>query len=114
MEKDIQKRETKKEVQKKDVAKAYEKYSKRSPLGLLTFANSLRAFIVGGLICTAAFYANNLLLARGVSEKDAAVYVTIGIVALAQLLTGFGVFDSIAKFAGAGIIVPISGFAIPW
>lgn len=111
MEKDIQKRETKKEVQKKDVAKAYEKYSKQFTPRPTYFANSLRAFIVGGLICTAAFYANNLLLARGVSEKDAAVYVTIGIVALAQLLTGFGVFDSIAKFAGAGIIVPISGFA---
>lgn len=37
--------------------------------------------------------------------------MTIGIVALAQLLTGFGIFDSIAKFAGAGVIVPISGFA---
>ena len=44
-------------------------------------------------------------------EKDAIIYVTIGIVALAQLLTGFGVFDSIARFAGAGVIVPISGFA---
>lgn len=48
---------------------------------------------------------------RGVSEKDAQVYVTIGIVVLAQLLTGLGVFDRIARFAGAGVIVPISGFA---
>lgn len=48
---------------------------------------------------------------KGMPEEDAGTYVTIGIVALAQLLTGFGVFDSIAKFAGAGVIVPISGFA---
>ncbi len=101
----------KKEVQKKDVARAYEKYTKKFTPRPAYFKNSLRAFIVGGLICMAGFYVNNLLMSRGVSEKDAGIYVTIGIVALAQLLTGFGVFDSIAKFAGAGVIVPISGFA---
>lgn len=54
---------------------------------------------------------SNFLVGKGLPEKDAIIYVTIGIVALAQLLTGFGVFDSIARFAGAGVIVPISGFA---
>ena len=101
----------KKEVQKKDVAKAYEKYSKQFTPKPTYFANCMRAFIVGGLVCTAGFYISNLLVSKGLSEKDAGTYVTIGIVALAQLLTGFGIFDSIAKFAGAGVIVPISGFA---
>ncbi|MGC2872192.1 stage V sporulation protein AC [Ihubacter sp. rT4E-8] len=100
-----------KEVQKKDVAKAYEKYTKQFTPKPTYFANCLRAFLIGGLVCTAGYYINNMLIARGLSEKDAGLYVTIGIVALAQLLTGFGVFDSIAKFAGAGVIVPISGFA---
>lgn len=100
-----------KEIKKKDVAKAYEKYSKQFTPKPTYFANCLRAFIIGGLVCTAAYYVNNLLIAKGLSEKDAGTYVTIGIVALAQLLTGFGVFDTIAKFSGAGVIVPISGFA---
>ncbi len=100
-----------KEIKKKDVAKAYEKYSKQFTPKPTYFANCLRAFIIGGLVCTIAYYVNNLLIAKGLSEKDAGTYVTIGIVALAQLLTGFGVFDTIAKFSGAGVIVPISGFA---
>ena len=44
-------------------------------------------------------------------EKDAGVFVTVTLVMLAQLLTGIGVFDVIAQFAGAGVIVPITGFA---
>lgn len=101
----------KREIQKKDVAKAYEKYSKQFTPKPTYFANCLRAFIVGGLVCTAGFYVSKLLMDKGMPKEDAGTYVTIGIVALAQLLTGFGVFDSIAKFAGAGVIVPISGFA---
>lgn len=100
-----------KEVKKKDVAKAYEKYSKKFTPKPAYFSNCLKAFIIGGLLCTAAYFVHNLLMAKGVTEKDAAVYVTIGIVTLAQLLTGLGVFDTIAQFAGAGVIVPISGFA---
>ena len=101
----------KKKIEKKDVARAYEKYTKKFTPRPAYFKNCLRAFVVGGLICTAGYYVNNLLINRGISEEDAGIFVTIGIVALAQLLTGFGVFDSIAKFAGAGVIVPISGFA---
>ena len=100
-----------KEVKKKDVAKAYEKYSRQFTPRPTYFVNCLRAFITGGALCTAAYFINNLLIGRGVSEEDAPIYVTIGIVALAQLLTGIGVFDTIAQFAGAGVIVPISGFA---
>ena len=101
----------KQEVKKKDVAKAYEKYSQQFTPKPTYFSNCLKAFIVGGLVGTVAYYVSNFLVGKGLPEKDAIIYVTIGIVALAQLLTGFGVFDSIARFAGAGVIVPISGFA---
>ncbi|MGN0658321.1 MAG: SpoVA/SpoVAEb family sporulation membrane protein [Emergencia sp.] len=100
-----------KEVKKKDVAKAYEKYSQQFTPRPAYFANSVRAFLTGGALCTAAFYAAGMLTDRGVSKEDASIWVTVGIVVLAQLLTGFGVFDTIARFAGAGVIVPISGFA---
>lgn len=48
---------------------------------------------------------------KGIDEKEAGAIVTVILVCSAQLLTGLGIFDSIAKFAGAGVIVPITGFA---
>jgi stage V sporulation protein AC len=52
-----------------------------------------------------------MLVDKGLSEKSAGAYVTVILICLAQLLTGLGVFDTISKFAGAGVIVPITGFA---
>ena len=71
----------------------------------------LKAFLVGGAICAAALWGQNMLAARGLSQEDAGTWVTVGLIMAAQLLTGLGVFDSLAKFAGAGVIVPITGFA---
>ena len=55
----------KQEVKKKDVAKAYEKYSKQFTQNLLIFSNCLKAFIVGGLVCTVAYYVSNFLVGKG-------------------------------------------------
>lgn len=99
------------EQQKKEISKAYEKYAKQFTPSPHYVQNGLRAFIIGGLICMAALWLQTLLEGRGLSKTDAGAFVTITLVALAQLLTGLGVFDSIAKFAGAGVIVPITGFA---
>lgn len=97
--------------EKKKEAKAYEKYAKNFTPKPRYFINMLKAFAAGGLVCTAAMYVQNLMLANGVAEKTAGNYVTVGLIMTAQLLTGIGVFDSIGKFAGAGVIVPITGFA---
>ena len=99
------------ERQKKEIAKAYGKYVKAFTPRPKYVSNCLRAFVVGGAICAAALWFRNALQARGLSEEDAGTFVTITLVALAQLLTGLGVFDVIAKFAGAGVVVPITGFA---
>lgn len=99
------------EKQKKEIAKAYERYVKQFTPSPQYIKNGIKAFLVGGAICTSALIFQKELMERGLSEKDAGTFVTITLVALAQLLTGFGVFDSIAKFAGAGVIVPITGFA---
>ena len=48
---------------------------------------------------------------NGIPQEDAGIFVTLTLIAAAQILTGIGVFDVIAKFAGAGVIVPITGFA---
>jgi len=58
-----------------------------------------------------ACFACNLMVEMGVKEDAAKTMVTIGIIMLAQFLTAVGVFDAIARVAGAGVIVPISGFA---
>ena len=96
---------------KKQVAKAYEKYSEQFTPKPKYFTNSLKAFIIGGLICVCSLWLENRFLAAGMSEKTAGTYVVILLVMAAQLLTGLGCFDTIGKFAGAGVIVPITGFA---
>lgn len=100
-----------KEVPKKEVAKAYEKYAGQFTPKPSYFRNCLIAFIVGGLVCTIALFIQNRFISDGLSEKDAGAFVTIILICTAQLLTGFGWFDTIAKYCGAGVIVPITGFA---
>ena len=96
---------------KKQEAKAYEKYVKTFTPKPHYVSNILKAFLIGGAICTAAMAAQNFMVAEGIKEEQAGRYVTVGLIMIAQLLTGIGVFDSIGKFAGAGVIVPITGFA---
>ena len=98
-------------VGKKDIAKAYGRYAKKFTPKPKYFSNAARAFAVGGSICVAALWLQNTIKDVGVSQKDAQTYVTVILITSAQLLTGLGVFDVIAKFAGAGVIVPITGFA---
>ena len=71
----------------------------------------LWAFSVGGLICTAGQALSRLYQNWGVSKEDAGTWVSVTLVFLASLLTGLGVFDDIAKRAGAGTLVPITGFS---
>ena len=99
------------EKQKKEIAKAYGKYAKEFTPKPKYFSNWAKAFLTGGGICAAALYFQAYLQGKGVSEDEAGIFVTITLIMLAQLLTGLGVFDVIAKFAGAGVIVPITGFA---
>ena len=104
-------KEEKKKIRKKDIAKAYEAYAKKFTPKPTYGINCIKAFLVGGAICTLGYGFSEKLISMGLKQEDAGTFVTITIVAIAQLLTAFGVFDTIAKFAGAGVIVPISGFA---
>jgi stage V sporulation protein AC len=82
--------------------------SKRS----CTFFNLLKAFVVGGGICVLAHAFLKLYnVYLHIDLPTAKLLSTISIVFIAGLLTGVGVFDNIAKFSGAGTLVPISGFA---
>ena len=99
------------EISKEQIAKAYEKYSSRFTPRPKYFINSLKAMITGGAICVLSLWMEKGFMAQGVPEQDAGTLVVIILVMAAQLLTGFGWFDTIGKFAGAGVIVPITGFA---
>lgn len=69
------------------------------------------AFVFGGVICFAAQWLLFLYSYLGAEEKDAYTLVTVTLIFLAALLTGIGVFDRIARVAGAGTLVPVTGFA---
>lgn len=71
----------------------------------------LWAFCVGGAICAGGQGLLALYQSWGASKEDASSWVSISLIFLASLLTGLGVFDNIAKHAGAGTLVPITGFA---
>lgn len=81
--------------------------SPKSPVLL----NCIKAFLVGGLICTVGQVVVNLLTNAGMEIKDARLLCSVSLVLLSIILTGFNVYDNIAKHAGAGTLVPITGFA---
>ena len=69
------------------------------------------AFIFGGSICLGAELLRRVFINLGASDKTALSLVSLSLILLASLFTALGFFDKIAKFAGAGTLVPITGFA---
>ena len=69
------------------------------------------AVCVGGAICAGGQLLSGLYQGWGLTKEDAGTWVSITLIFLAALLTGLGVFDDIARRAGAGTLVPITGFA---
>lgn len=76
-----------------------------------TALNCLKAFLVGGLICSLGQALTNLYLLLNLSLTDARTLTSVSLVFLGGLLTSIGIYDNIAKHAGAGTLVPITGFA---
>lgn len=89
----------------------YNQYaSKKIPPSPL-WTNMLKAFLVGGIICCAGQGIGQIYEYFGLEKADAGTATSITMVMLGALLTGLGVYDDMAKFAGAGTLVPITGFA---
>ena len=89
----------------------YNEYvKKRQPKSPL-LPDMLKAFAVGGLICTLGQGLLRFYLSRGLPQEDAGTAVSMTLVFRGALLTGLGVYDDIGRFAGAGTLVPITGFA---
>lgn len=83
---------------------------KASPKSNL-FVDCIKAFLVGGLICTIGQGLTNIYTLCGMELLDARTLTSVSLVFLGALLTSIGVYDKIAKHAGAGSLVPITGFA---
>ena len=78
-----------------------------SPLAM----DMVKAFVSGGAICCVGQLILNLYLSYGLARLDAAAATSITMVLIGAALTGLGVYDKMAKFSGAGTLVPITGFA---
>lgn len=91
--------------------KDYNKYAKNKAPKINYFRNCIWAFCVGGTICTFGQLILNGLIKAGVPEADGRTWLSIILIFIGALLTGLGVYDKIGKKAGAGSIVPITGFA---
>lgn len=84
-----------------------EQHAPRSRTG----RNLLRAFVSGGCVCALGQFILSLWGMAGLIEADAATACSMTLVFIGAALTGLGVYDKLARFAGAGTLVPITGFA---
>lgn len=90
----------------------YNEYVKQVTPKHNCFINCLWAFLIGGIICLLGECISQWLQVQwSMEQEDAASYVSMILVALSVLLTGFNLYGSIAKLGGAGALVPITGFA---
>ena len=91
--------------------KEYREYVKtKSPKSPMSM-NMLKAFVSGGLICAVGQGILNLYVYFGTVVETAIIATSVTMVFLGALLTGIGIYDKLAKFSGAGTLVPITGFA---
>lgn len=91
--------------------KEYDEMTKKASPPSPKVMDIVKAFLIGGLICLIGQALNALYTMAGLSEKEVKAAVPITLIVLTAILTGIGVFDKIAKHAGAGTVVPITGFA---
>ena len=91
----------------KEYGKLVEELSPKSPM----WKDCINAFWIGGLICTLGQLFMNWYGNLGLDKQDAGTAASMTLVVLSALLTGLSLYDDIAKIAGAGTLVPITGFA---
>lgn len=91
--------------------KEYDEMVKKASPSSPVIRNCLSAFIVGGGICCFGQLLFLIFERIGMDNKETRAMVSVTLIVIAAVLTGVGVFDKIAKYAGAGTIVPITGFS---
>ena len=94
-----------------DTQKNYQEYVNQKSPNSPILKNCFNAFWVGGLICSIGQIVFSFCLYKGLDETSSATIVSIILIAISAFLTGLNIFNKIGKFAGAGSLVPITGFA---
>ena len=94
-----------------ETKKTYQDYVNQKSPNSPILKNCFNAFWVGGLICTIGQIIMNICKERGLSQDLSGTIVSIILIGIAAFLTGLNIFNKIGKFAGAGSLVPITGFA---
>lgn len=95
------------DITPQEYAKLVKEQSKKSPI----VKNTVLAFIIGGLICVVGQLILNGWTAAGLDKEDAGAATSCTLVFLSALLTGLNLYGKLAKYGGAGTLVPITGFA---
>ncbi len=95
----------------KEAAKEYDELVKSLGARPPVLKNCIWAFTVGGLICVLGQGLLNFFELQGLAALEAGSAASMTLIFLGALLTGIGVYDTIGKYAGAGSIIPITGFA---
>ena len=91
--------------------KQYSEMSKKASPNSRSWVNVPMAFLIGGLICTLGEVILNIFTHYGVEKEAAGAWASIILVFLSAFFTGLGIYEKLAKHAGAGTLVPITGFA---
>ena len=94
-----------------ETKKTYQEYVNEKSPNSPILKNCFNAFWVGGLICTIGQIIMNICKERGFDQTTSGTIVSIILIAISAFLTGLNIFNKIGKFAGAGSLVPITGFA---
>ena len=92
-------------------SKEYNKIVTKNSPKSKPFVNCIKAFVIGGAICTIGQGFTDLYAMLGAAEKDSKTLCSVTLIFIGILLTAIGVYDKIAKHGGAGTLVPITGFA---
>lgn len=95
----------------KQAQQKYDRLVKQASPNSPIWKNCVRAFASGGLICAFGQALLMLYTKKGISETDAALWVSITLIGISAVLTALGLYEKLGKFCGAGTIVPITGFA---
>ena len=94
-------------ISKKEYSRISKKHSGKSKL----YKTVPKAYLIGGFICMVGQFFLNLYKNTGLNDEQAAAFTSITLILISAVLTGFGLYERIAKHGGAGTLVPITGFA---
>ena len=95
------------DISKKEYSRISKKHSGKSKL----YKTVPKAYLIGGFICMVGQFFLNLYKNTGLDDEQAAAFTSITLILISAVLTGFGLYERIAKHGGAGTLVPITGFA---